>query len=110
MVELPKAVLSSTRTPADMNSRSKKRNFCSKRPATVSVCGVKALVPCTLALSSRHSMPNVEVDQVPMWKWLRPSTSLRLTLNRPGKSQGGPNVAGGHRNGSRGSMKAWLFS
>src|SRR5262249_1591048 len=92
-----------------MNRRSKKRNCCSNRPETVSVWGVKALVPRTSAFSSRHSTPNVDVLHVPMWKWLRPSISLRVVLKVPGKSQGGPKVAGGHGKGSGGSMKTRSF-
>src|SRR5438552_777361 len=100
VTERPKTSLSSTRTPAAMNRRSKKRNCCWKRPETVSVFGPKPFVPCTSADSQRYSIPNVLVDHVPTWKWFSHSTSRRSTLKRPGKSQGGPNVAGGHVYGS----------
>ena len=54
-------------------------------------------------------MPKVEVLHLPRWKWLSASASFRLVLKVPGKSQGGPKVAGGHVKGSGGSMKDCLF-
>src|SRR5688572_22047301 len=92
-----------------MKSRSKNRNCCWKRPDTVSVTSPKPLVPCTFAVSCRYSTPKVLVLHVPTWKWFSHSTSRRSASNVPGKSQGGPNVAGGHANGSAGSMNAVLF-
>src|SRR5438874_12523527 len=109
VTERPKTSLSSTGTPAAMNSRSKNRSCCWKRPDTVSVVGPKAFVPCTSAVSRRYSTPKVLVDHVPTWKWFSHSTSRRSTLNSPGKLHGGPNVAGGQANGSGGSMKFSRF-
>jgi hypothetical protein len=54
-------------------------------------------------------MPKVEVLHLPRWKWLSASASFLLVWKVPGKSQGGPKVAGGHVKGSGGSMKFCLF-
>src|SRR5262245_43096243 len=108
VTDLPKTSLLSTRTPAAMKRRSKKRNCCWNSPDTVSVVGPKPLVPCTSAVSHRYSMPNVLVDHVPMWKWLSHSTSRRSTLKSPGKSHT-PKVIGGHVNLSGGSTNLRRF-
>src|SRR5262249_42546385 len=102
VTDLPNTSLPSTRTPAAMKRRSKKRNCCWNSPDTVSGVGPQPFVPPTSAVSPPYSMPNVLVDHVPMWKWLSHSTSRRSTLKNPGKSHT-PKVIGGHVNLSGGS-------
>src|SRR5688572_13486091 len=89
VTEVPKTLLSSTRTPAAMKRRSKKRSCCWKKTEDVSVRGENSLKPVTSANSSRYSRPMVLVLHVPAWKWLSSSASRLSTSNLPGKSHGG---------------------
>jgi len=50
-----------------MNSRSKNRNVCWKRPEYVSLAAVKIVAFSLRAVSRRYSSPNVLVDH--FWTW-----------------------------------------
>ena len=86
---VPNVLLSSTRKPADMKSRSRNRNCCWKKTDRVSLSASKGVDPCATPFSSRYSSPTELVDHLPMWKWFSSSASRRSTVLRAGNSHGG---------------------